>query len=498
MFILGGNACNGKFVNDLILFNWLRVLVKAFSDQDEREIREKCMARLELSLSKFKNIEEAFKRQLADDPEIFYRETSNDNIYIDVRTNSHIGSRTTAIESSFIAEFIESLGIDESVPLGKKTLKIKISTVDLSDLLIVYDETILLKHPSMIVPELLMTKKLVEGWSEATVQDILRLIVNDVECVSKELIEIIYTLCQRTFDANAINIKDLLNKISIREGMDLELVIVALDLIGLFNGGHPLSLGEFYEQCIELCFRERDSKTAGIVLEKIIGLHGWDVELIATLQAQLKDKEGAMDKRSMSSLHGVLCKALSQTKLETLSGITAAIKVFAKLTQEARTHIDNGHEEGSLRHGRVFIEKLTKEGLAQLQYEFIPNRQIIIETLKILQGATRSIQIIINHLKPSKKATLKSLLPPMRRALETLLFGVKGMLEANNCLSAFWVGNLKHRAIDGSEIGPEMTIEAAGNDSDVHESNDAAGDDQGDTDRFPLSKELISDSDTED
>ena len=47
----------------------------------------------------------------------------------------------------------------------------------------------------------------------------------------------------------------------------------------------------------------------------------------------------------------------------------------------------------------------------------------------------------------------------MRKSLEILLFLVKGMLEKNGCLAAFWMGNLKHRYIDGTEAASQIPIE---------------------------------------
>ena len=71
-----------------------------------------------------------------------------------------------------------------------------------------------------------------------------------------------------------------------------------------------------------------------------------------------------------------------------------------------------------------------------------------------------------SHTKVTRDVGLATSVPPLKRALETLLFRVKAMLHANNCLGAFWIGNLKHRTILGDEVSSQIAPpEASASDS---------------------------------
>ena len=50
-------------------------------------------------------------------------------------------------------------------------------------------------------------------------------------------------------------------------------------------------------------------------------------------------------------------------------------------------------------------------------------------------------------------------MPLLKKSLEELLLGVKQILDANQCGSAFWLGNLKHRDLDGREIASQIPIQ---------------------------------------
>ena len=49
--------------------------------------------------------------------------------------------------------------------------------------------------------------------------------------------------------------------------------------------------------------------------------------------------------------------------------------------------------------------------------------------------------------------------PLLKKSLEVLVFRVKAMLAANDCLDAFVLGNLKNRDIHGEEILSQVTNE---------------------------------------
>jgi fanconi anemia group D2 protein len=79
------------------------------------------------------------------------------------------------------------------------------------------------------------------------------------------------------------------------------------------------------------------------------------------------------------------------------------------------------------------------------------------------------------HTKVIKDVRLTASVPAIKKTMEQLLFQVKAMLDANNCLSAFSIGkvrtillafhaycslgNLKHRALTGEEISSQIPLD---------------------------------------
>ena len=79
-----------------------------------------------------------------------------------------------------------------------------------------------------------------------------------------------------------------------------------------------------------------------------------------------------------------------------------------------------------------------------------------------------------------KDTTLATLVPKVKRSLETVIFQVKGMLLHNDCPSdAFFMGNLKHRDLEGREVSANMPREEddkENEDTDTHDDCDTGSD----------------------
>ena len=81
------------------------------------------------------------------------------------------------------------------------------------------------------------------------------------------------------------------------------------------------------------------------------------------------------------------------------------------------------------------------------------------DLIKNLQMATRFLQTICSHSKISQDVSLANNVPLLKKSLEVLVFRVKAMLAANDCLDAFVLGNLKNRDLQGEEILSQASIE---------------------------------------
>ena len=91
------------------------------------------------------------------------------------------------------------------------------------------------------------------------------------------------------------------------------------------------------------------------------------------------------------------------------------------------------------------------------------------ELIKSLQLATRFLQSVCSHSKISQDVSLANNVPLLQKSLEVLVFRVKAMLAANDCLDAFVLGNLKNRDLQGEEILSQASVD---DDEDREEGED--------------------------
>ena len=154
--------------------------------------------------------------------------------------------------------------------------------------------------------------------------------------------------------------------------------------------------------------------------------------------------------------------------------------------------------QGLLKNTCPFFSQLEGEGVLVQAEE----RNRALALLRQLQQCTRSLQVICSHLKythvagSKKRSASGSAIPLLRKALEALILRVGQAVARCGCSEAFWVGNLKHRDLEGAELSSQVALMDLG----VDESDEVETDDDGDLDGLgnaALSKELISDSESE-
>lgn len=69
-----------------------------------------------------------------------------------------------------------------------------------------------------------------------------------------------------------------------------------------------------------------------------------------------------------------------------------------------------------------------------------------------MQGGTRYLHTICCDSAEKKDLTLTKYIPVAKSILERLIYSVKGMLVLNNSPTAFWMGNLVNKNLEGQEI----------------------------------------------
>lgn len=179
------------------------------------------------------------------------------------------------------------------------------------------------------------------------------------------------------------------------------------------------------------------------------------------------------------------------------------LSIWAEMIQFIRSSGIPKLLQGIIKDSHVVLESfLSSSSLKRVEADALllegsSERESVLLLLKTAQQSTRGLQIICNHLKYTKSRGEKSgsdplAIPNLKKTLESLIFRVKDILTRSGCLSAFWMGNLKHRDLEGQEISSQVELLKLA-ESDESESEEFEESEESEK----LSEEFIFDSETE-
>lgn len=158
-----------------------------------------------------------------------------------------------------------------------------------------------------------------------------------------------------------------------------------------------------------------------------------------------------------------VCLTLSQAGLgdpsSLLVNIYTCVGLFEALVEITRVMEQPYVLATSLRCGKVVIECVLKKIVPFLKTHFRSYKEQVMKIIQGLQSCTRRLQIVCAHGKVIKDRSLVGLVPTLRKEMEKFIYEVKGLLVAHNCSSAFKIGTLKHRSLQGDEVASQMIAE---------------------------------------
>ncbi|WCJ28680.1 hypothetical protein M5689_010363 [Euphorbia peplus] len=190
-------------------------------------------------------------------------------------------------------------------------------------------------------------------------------------------------------------------------------------------------------------------------------------ENLATLKSSVKD-----------AIHG---KLKDGVKLETvekhLIRIQKSVNVLVSLINLCRTHNKVYVHAVAVKCGGKFVDSFLK-GFDFLQGHFLTHKELVLDLVRELQKATRIIQTLCSEAKGSKQIVITSKIPSTKRSIERFLFHVKALLHTKASANTFWMGNLKHKDLNGQIVSSQVY-------ADAHE-NDDEDSDEGDDNDQPL------------
>ncbi|CAH9068122.1 unnamed protein product [Cuscuta europaea] len=155
-----------------------------------------------------------------------------------------------------------------------------------------------------------------------------------------------------------------------------------------------------------------------------------------------------------------------------LNRLLQSVNIVVLLVSMCKTHDKVGVHATAVKFSGKFFDSFLKVfGFLQAQFQLHGER--IIQLVKELQKATRTIQTLCSEAKGMKRTAITSNVPYTKRSMERFLFHVKALLHSKTSGCTFWMGNLKHKNLSGDVVSSQAYIEKDENEevNDDHAEN---------------------------
>lgn len=123
-----------------------------------------------------------------------------------------------------------------------------------------------------------------------------------------------------------------------------------------------------------------------------------------------------------------------------------------KLVQICKTLTTKNNILIFLKNMPILLKFFLNLGMPILEHNLKYQTEDVTKILKMMQGGTRYLHTICCDSAEKKDLTLTKYIPVAKSILERLIYSVKGMLVLNNSPTAFWMGNLVNKNLEGQEI----------------------------------------------
>uniref|UniRef100_A0A0D3GME3 Fanconi anemia group D2 protein n=1 Tax=Oryza barthii TaxID=65489 RepID=A0A0D3GME3_9ORYZ len=232
------------------------------------------------------------------------------------------------------------------------------------------------------------------------------------------------------------------------------------------------SKGDLIQKILQLYLKNSDSTSdlldelACSVLPKVPSLktgstqdmsHGFPTLCASTILSWYRvvheENTGNLNKMIKQALK---TKAQSERAVETsLEEIQKSVLVFVSLINMCKTHEKVAMHAMAVKHGGRFVDTFLK-AFNFLETHFGQHNDIILQMIKSLQKATKTIQTICAEAKGHKRTMITSKIPVAKRSLERFVFQVKALLHNCSTEETFWMGNLRHKDLQGQLVSSQI------------------------------------------
>ncbi|XP_056647952.1 Fanconi anemia group D2 protein [Diorhabda sublineata] len=225
-----------------------------------------------------------------------------------------------------------------------------------------------------------------------------------------------------------------------------------------------------------------------------------NVETIAALVGTLQDEVGnlnskedslemlcAINKQNFHVFYNGLCNALLnriKAEAEALTNNqhiilwTNATVTMQGLMTVAKIQDTKINLACFLKKSIGILKFFLSHGIPMMELMLRSKPDDVVAIFKTMQTCTRFLHHLCCYTKFTKDSSLVAYVPQFRLILESLVYRVKAALVANNCSTAFWMGNLRNRDLQGEEILSQSTVITEDN---IRESDEELPSDDSDT-----------------
>ncbi|KAH1024215.1 Fanconi anemia group D2 protein homolog [Dendroctonus ponderosae] len=173
----------------------------------------------------------------------------------------------------------------------------------------------------------------------------------------------------------------------------------------------------------------------------------------------------AIDRKNFHVFYLELCnRLLDATKIEIQSLSNAG---HLTLWRNVATAMVNLMEVAKIVQNRTmacFMKKANgilkvflNQGIPMMEIMMKMHTDEVYNILKTIQATTRFLHHLCCTSKVTRDASVVAHIPSFKLTIESIIYRVKAALVANNCSSAFWMGNLRNKGIDGQDIMSQST-----------------------------------------
>ncbi|XP_062107055.1 uncharacterized protein LOC133818291 [Humulus lupulus] len=155
--------------------------------------------------------------------------------------------------------------------------------------------------------------------------------------------------------------------------------------------------------------------------------------------------------------------AQHETIEELLANLQHSVNVVVSLVSLCKTSDKMAVHAMAVKYGGKFVDSFLKV-FDFLRAQFEGHKECIIQMVKELQKATRTIQTLCSEAKGLKQTVITCKIPATKRSMERYLFHVKALLYSTPSGCTFWMGNLKHKDLTGQIVSSQAYVDDPGDD----------------------------------